>query len=371
MSLEVKRLLDARNHFEVLNLVFESGRLVSAKDVKKQFKKLALLVHPDKCISEPHAAEAFKRLSAASECLSDVSKQESYIREKMGVSSFYYAAPVPRESSGQRAEKPPKPRTRAEKEARKQAKREQQARRERERQEANEARERWAEQERERLRQRMEQMPETFEANANAWRRFTKVGKRATAETKFHTKTSPFGEHWGEFDADHTAPTPEASAGAAKRKSPSSSAPELSPDDVQRRAACWSQFMHGKWSPKPADDCKRPPGHSHSGRQRHNDAGCQQRPVDVDADEDHDSSDDFDTSFAADSVQRPTVPKDPVVDGEENPGSATLGLTTGKKAIGCYTCLTWFPTGEALLFHEQHSQYHAFNSARLHDFRFT
>ncbi|RVW37748.1 hypothetical protein CK203_039134 [Vitis vinifera] len=42
------------NAFEYLNLPFDS----SPDDVKKQYRKLSLLVHPDKC-KHPQAKEAF------------------------------------------------------------------------------------------------------------------------------------------------------------------------------------------------------------------------------------------------------------------------------------------------------------------------
>ncbi|EHA8590503.1 putative J domain-containing protein spf31 [Cocos nucifera] len=53
---EVVRILSCfkLNPFEHLNLPFDS----STDDVKKQYRKLSLLVHPDKC-KHPQAKEAF------------------------------------------------------------------------------------------------------------------------------------------------------------------------------------------------------------------------------------------------------------------------------------------------------------------------
>ncbi|XP_009758748.1 uncharacterized protein [Nicotiana sylvestris] len=53
---EVNRILSCfkLNPFEYLNMSFDS----SIDDVKKQYRKLSLLVHPDKC-KHPQAKEAF------------------------------------------------------------------------------------------------------------------------------------------------------------------------------------------------------------------------------------------------------------------------------------------------------------------------
>ncbi|XWS52785.1 hypothetical protein CRYUN_Cryun11dG0102100 [Craigia yunnanensis] len=47
-------LLQVKNHFEFLKVPFDS----SPEDVKKQYRKLSLMVHPDKC-KHPQAKEAF------------------------------------------------------------------------------------------------------------------------------------------------------------------------------------------------------------------------------------------------------------------------------------------------------------------------
>lgn len=72
---EVTRILSASNHFVLLELPVQA---TDVKIVKKQYKRLALLVHPDKC-SHEHASEAFKKLTVAFDCLSDVNQQSSYL----------------------------------------------------------------------------------------------------------------------------------------------------------------------------------------------------------------------------------------------------------------------------------------------------
>ncbi|XP_024449799.1 uncharacterized protein LOC7467944 isoform X1 [Populus trichocarpa] len=63
---EVTRILSCfkLNPFEYLNLPFEA----SPEDIKKQYRKLSLLVHPDKC-KHPQAKEAFGALAKAQQLL--------------------------------------------------------------------------------------------------------------------------------------------------------------------------------------------------------------------------------------------------------------------------------------------------------------
>eukprot|EP01114_Cavostelium_apophysatum_P000450 TRINITY_DN10414_c0_g1_i1.p1 TRINITY_DN10414_c0_g1~~TRINITY_DN10414_c0_g1_i1.p1 ORF type:complete len:214 (+),score=30.47 TRINITY_DN10414_c0_g1_i1:34-675(+) len=61
----------ASNHFSKLSLPVAP---VDAKALKKQFKRLALLVHPDKC-DDPKATDAFKQLNLSFEYLTDAGKQ--------------------------------------------------------------------------------------------------------------------------------------------------------------------------------------------------------------------------------------------------------------------------------------------------------
>ncbi|CAL9203705.1 unnamed protein product [Musa hybrid cultivar] len=70
---EVARILSCfkLNPFEHLNLSFDS----SVDDVKKQYRKLSLLVHPDKC-KHPQAKEAFAALAKAQQLLLDLQERE-------------------------------------------------------------------------------------------------------------------------------------------------------------------------------------------------------------------------------------------------------------------------------------------------------
>ncbi|KAI4382216.1 hypothetical protein MLD38_008206 [Melastoma candidum] len=70
---EVIRILSCfkLNPFEYLNLPFES----SPEDMKRQYRKLSLLVHPDKC-KHPQAKEAFAALAKAQQLLLDQQERD-------------------------------------------------------------------------------------------------------------------------------------------------------------------------------------------------------------------------------------------------------------------------------------------------------
>ncbi|KAL9238662.1 hypothetical protein vseg_013056 [Gypsophila vaccaria] len=70
---EVLRILSCfkLNPFEFLNLSFDS----SIDDVKKQYRKLSLMVHPDKC-KHPQAKEAFGALAKAQQQLLDQQERD-------------------------------------------------------------------------------------------------------------------------------------------------------------------------------------------------------------------------------------------------------------------------------------------------------
>ncbi|KAJ4767350.1 hypothetical protein LUZ62_032631 [Rhynchospora pubera] len=76
---EVQRILGSfkLNPFEHLNLPFD----VSTDDVKKQYRKLSLLVHPDKC-KHPQAKEAFGALAKAQQLLLDP-QERGYILDQV------------------------------------------------------------------------------------------------------------------------------------------------------------------------------------------------------------------------------------------------------------------------------------------------
>ncbi|XP_020258513.1 dnaJ homolog subfamily C member 8, partial [Asparagus officinalis] len=64
------------NPFEHLNLSFDS----SPDDVKKQYRKLSLMVHPDKC-KHPQAKEAFGALAKAQQLLLDPQEREYVVSQ--------------------------------------------------------------------------------------------------------------------------------------------------------------------------------------------------------------------------------------------------------------------------------------------------
>eukprot|EP00475_Leptophrys_vorax_P037467 TRINITY_DN64658_c0_g1_i1.p1 TRINITY_DN64658_c0_g1~~TRINITY_DN64658_c0_g1_i1.p1 ORF type:complete len:249 (+),score=55.34 TRINITY_DN64658_c0_g1_i1:294-1040(+) len=69
---EVKRILSCfkLNPFEQMNLPFDS----TLDDVKKQYRKISLMIHPDKC-KHPQAKEAFDVIAKAQEKLVDLEER--------------------------------------------------------------------------------------------------------------------------------------------------------------------------------------------------------------------------------------------------------------------------------------------------------
>ena len=63
-----------RDYYEILGV----ARDVSADDLKRAFRKLAMQYHPDRNPDDPQAAERFKECSEAYEVLSDPEKRRSY-----------------------------------------------------------------------------------------------------------------------------------------------------------------------------------------------------------------------------------------------------------------------------------------------------
>ncbi|KRY67351.1 Ubiquitin-conjugating enzyme E2 2, partial [Trichinella pseudospiralis] len=69
----VKRIRKCKDYYEILNV----SKSCTELELKKQYRKLALQFHPDKC-SVPGATEAFKAIGNAYAVLSDPKKRERY-----------------------------------------------------------------------------------------------------------------------------------------------------------------------------------------------------------------------------------------------------------------------------------------------------
>ncbi|KAF3441146.1 hypothetical protein FNV43_RR15057 [Rhamnella rubrinervis] len=73
---EMKRILNSIDHYEALG--FPRHKKIDAVFLKKEYRKKAMLVHPDKNMGSPLASESFKKLQCAYEVLSDSLKKRDY-----------------------------------------------------------------------------------------------------------------------------------------------------------------------------------------------------------------------------------------------------------------------------------------------------
>lgn len=76
----VVRILQQRNFFDRLGL--PRDRIAGAAAVRQQYRRLALICHPDKS-QHPRANAAFQALSEAFECLYDSEQQAAYVQSQM------------------------------------------------------------------------------------------------------------------------------------------------------------------------------------------------------------------------------------------------------------------------------------------------
>ncbi|GAV78671.1 DnaJ domain-containing protein [Cephalotus follicularis] len=76
---EMKKILNSVDHYEALGVI--RHKKIDATILKKEYKKKAMLVHPDKNMGSPLASEAFKKLQCAYEVLSDSTKKRDYDEE--------------------------------------------------------------------------------------------------------------------------------------------------------------------------------------------------------------------------------------------------------------------------------------------------
>ncbi|CAI9772809.1 unnamed protein product [Fraxinus pennsylvanica] len=74
--IEMERILSSSDHYEALG--FPRYRKINVLSLKKEYRKRAMLVHPDKNMGSPLASESFKKLLCAYEILSDVGKKKEY-----------------------------------------------------------------------------------------------------------------------------------------------------------------------------------------------------------------------------------------------------------------------------------------------------
>ncbi|KAF3958918.1 hypothetical protein CMV_016219 [Castanea mollissima] len=73
---EMKRILNCVDHYEALG--FPRHKTIDAKILKQEYRKKAMLVHPDKNMGSSQASESFKKLQCAYEVLSDCIKKRDY-----------------------------------------------------------------------------------------------------------------------------------------------------------------------------------------------------------------------------------------------------------------------------------------------------
>ena len=73
---QINRIRGKKDAYDILGIGRNDANLDDAK-VKKAYKKLALLLHPDKC-QEEGAEECFKSVSAAYKCLETQEKRRHY-----------------------------------------------------------------------------------------------------------------------------------------------------------------------------------------------------------------------------------------------------------------------------------------------------
>lgn len=73
---EMKRILSSLDHYDALG--FPRQKKIDAALLKKEYRKKAMLVHPDKNMGSPLASDSFKKLQCAYEVLSDSIKKRDY-----------------------------------------------------------------------------------------------------------------------------------------------------------------------------------------------------------------------------------------------------------------------------------------------------
>ncbi|KAM7251718.1 hypothetical protein ACFE04_023601 [Oxalis oulophora] len=73
---EMKSIINSVDHYEALG--FTRHKKIDVTILKKEYRKKAMLVHPDKNMGSPLASDAFKKIQCAYEVLSDSVKKRDY-----------------------------------------------------------------------------------------------------------------------------------------------------------------------------------------------------------------------------------------------------------------------------------------------------
>eukprot|EP01060_Flectonema_neradi_P029656 TRINITY_DN4142_c1_g1_i1.p1 TRINITY_DN4142_c1_g1~~TRINITY_DN4142_c1_g1_i1.p1 ORF type:complete len:214 (+),score=47.43 TRINITY_DN4142_c1_g1_i1:128-769(+) len=76
VSVEIQRILKTKDYYEILKI----ERTATDSEVATAYKKLAMKVHPDKCIGVDGAAEAFKKVGKVKEVLTNDNSRAAYDR---------------------------------------------------------------------------------------------------------------------------------------------------------------------------------------------------------------------------------------------------------------------------------------------------
>ncbi|XP_078433484.1 uncharacterized protein LOC144704817 isoform X2 [Wolffia australiana] len=99
---EMKRIMRSLNHYETL-CVFQTPAAIDLTTLKKEYRRKAVLVHPDKNMGNSLACESFKKLQTAYEVLADPEKRRVY-DEQLWKERFENGFETPRSSSHQGTE---------------------------------------------------------------------------------------------------------------------------------------------------------------------------------------------------------------------------------------------------------------------------
>ncbi|CAH1453007.1 unnamed protein product [Lactuca virosa] len=97
---EMERIISCVDHYETLGLTrYDKNDAIL---LKKEYKKKAMLVHPDKNMGNPLASESFKKVQFAYEILSDSIKKRDYddhLRNQDSKTLFHKSASSSRQAT--------------------------------------------------------------------------------------------------------------------------------------------------------------------------------------------------------------------------------------------------------------------------------